>query len=286
MGAQIIDGKKISGEIRKELAVRVENFEKRFSYRPGLAVIIVGEDPASQVYVRNKIRGCAQVGIHSEGVELPADTSEEELFAVIDRFNNDRNINGILVQFPVPAHLSERRIVERIDPVKDVDGLSDLNAGKLMSGKKGLVSCTPKGVIELIKRTGTDISGKNAVVIGRSNLVGKPLSMLLLHENATVTMCHSRTQNMKEITSKADILVSAVGKPGLVKGDFVKPGAVVIDVGTSSVDGKLKGDCEFDEVAEIAGFITPVPGGVGPMTITMLLSNTIDAAYMQENAEE
>lgn len=280
MAAEIIHGKSIAEQMQAELAEKVAEFREVHGYVPGLAVILVGEDPASQVYVRNKHRACVKAGMYSEVLELAADTTEEELFAHIDRYNQDNKIHGLLVQFPVPKHLSQQRIIERISPAKDVDGLSLLNAGSLFAGGKGLVSCTPKGIIELIKRTGTQIEGKHAVVVGRSNLVGKPVAMLLLNENATVSVCHSRTKDLAKITSQADILVAAVGKPGCITGEHIKEGAIVIDVGTSRVDGKLKGDVVFEEAMQKAGYVTPVPGGVGPMTITMLLYNTLEAAEM------
>ena len=276
--AQIINGKEISANIRAGLKQRVAAFEKQHGYIPGLAVILVGDDPASHVYVNNKEKACVEIGLRSEVVRLPESTTQEELLALVREYNAREDINGLLVQFPLPGHLNEREVISAIDPKKDVDGLSAANSGALLSGLKGLVSCTPKGVIALIKSTGIDICGKNAVVIGRSNLVGKPVSVLLLNENATVTMCHSKTQNLPEICRRADILVAAIGKSEFVTGEFIKPGAVVIDVGTSRVDGKLKGDVKFDEAKEIAGYLTPVPGGVGPMTITMLLENTLDAA--------
>lgn len=285
MSATIINGKEIAEQMQVELAEKVNAFRQEYGRAPGLAVILVGEDPASQVYVRNKHRACTKVGMYSEVLKLSAETTEEELFMHIDRYNADPCINGLLVQFPVPGHLSQQRIIERILPEKDVDGLSLENAGKLFAGGKGLVSCTPKGVIELIKRTGTEIAGKRAIVVGRSNLVGKPVAMLLLNENATVTICHSRTENLAEVTSQADILVAAVGKPGCIGAEHIKPGAVVIDVGTSRVEGKLKGDVAFEEAVEKAGYLTPVPGGVGPMTITMLLYNTLEAAEMQRQAK-
>ncbi len=285
MAATIINGKEIAEQMQAELAEKVKVFHQKYGYVSGLAVILVGEDPASQVYVRNKHRACTKVGMYSEVLRLSAETTEEELFTHIDRYNADPRIHGLLVQFPVPGHLSQQRIIERIAPEKDVDGLSLENAGKLFAGGKGLVSCTPKGIIELIKRTGVAMVGKQAVVVGRSNLVGKPVAMLLLKENATVTVCHSKTENLADITSQADILVAAVGKPGCIRAEHIKPGAVVIDVGTSRVEGKLRGDVAFDEAMEKAGYITPVPGGVGPMTITMLLYNTLEAAEMQRQAE-
>ncbi len=285
MKAKIIDGKAIAEQMQAELAKKVEKFREEYGDVPGLAVILVGEDPASQIYVRNKHRACLKAGMRSEVLKLDENITEEELFGYIDKYNTNPHINGLLVQFPVPKHLSQQRIIERISPEKDVDGLSLDNAGKLFTGGKGLVSCTPKGIIELIKRSGIEISGKHAVVVGRSNLVGKPVAMLLLKENATVTICHSKTKNLAQITSQADILVVAVGKPECILADHIKPGAIVIDVGTSRVDGKLRGDVAFDEAVHKAGYITPVPGGVGPMTITMLLYNTLEAAEMQNKKQ-
>ncbi len=281
MQAKIIDGKAFARGFEADMRRRIGLFEKDYGMVPGLAVILVGDNPASQVYVRNKERACRRIGMHSEVLRLPADTSEQALFEKIDAYNANPAIHGLLVQFPVPAPLSEERIVARILPGKDVDGLTVENAGRLFSGREGLVSCTPRGVIELIKSTGQRIAGRRAVVVGRSNLVGKPVALLLLRENATVTLCHSRTENLAAVTSKADILVSAVGRPGFLTGAYIKEGAVVIDVGTSRVEGKLKGDVCFSEAVEKAAFITPVPGGVGPMTIAMLLDNTILAAQRQ-----
>lgn len=282
MAATIINGKAIAEQMQEQLALRVQTFARENGFVPGLAVILVGEDPASQVYVRNKHRACTKVGMYSEVLELSGEITEEELFAHIDRYNADPKIHGLLVQFPVPQHLSSQRIIERISPEKDVDGLSLTNAGKLFSGGRGLVSCTPKGIMKLIESTGVEVEGKRAVVVGRSNLVGKPVSMLLLNQNATVTVCHSKTKNLAQVTSEADILVAAVGQPGCIRAEHVKKGAVVIDVGTSRVEGKLVGDVAFDEVAQKAAYLTPVPGGVGPMTITMLLYNTLEAAEMQK----
>ena len=257
------------------------DFKKKYGYAPGLAVILVGEDPASKVYVNNKEKACIALGMKSEVRRLPQSTTEQELLCLIDEYNKREDIHGLLVQFPLPAHLSQKAVLERIDPNKDVDGLTVANSGALASGMPGLVSCTPRGIIELIRSTGVQIAGKQAVVVGRSNLVGKPVALLLLGENATVTICHSRTKNLKEICAGADILVAAMGKPEFLGGEYIKEGAVVIDVGTSRVDGKLKGDVKFEEAAEKAAFITPVPGGVGPMTITMLLDNTLLAAERQ-----
>lgn len=277
MAAQLLDGKTMSNELREKLALRVTALKER-GVTPGLAVILVGEDPASQIYVKNKGLGCAQVGIHSETIRLPQTATQQELEAQIDRLNADAAIHGILVQLPLPAGLDETAALARIAPEKDVDGFHILNAGKLFTGQEGVVACTPKGAMEMIRRTGISLAGKEAVVIGRSNIVGKPMAMLLLHQHATVTLCHSRTQNLTEHTRRADILVAAVGKPRFITADMVKPGAVVIDVGINRVDGKVVGDVDFDAVKEVASWITPVPGGVGRMTITMLLENTIEAA--------
>ena len=275
---KLIDGKKISSDIREELKEKIAKLQEEKGVTPGLAVILVGDDPASQVYVRNKERACKETGIYSEVLRLPADTTEEQLFSYIDGYNKNDRIHGLLVQFPVPGHLSQQRIIDRIDPSKDVDGLSYVNAGKLASGATdGLVSCTPRGILELVKRTGTQIEGKHVVIIGRSNLVGKPVAQLFLNENATVTICHSRTKDLPAVTRTADILIVAIGRPHFVKADFVKDGAIVIDVGTSRFEGKLTGDCDTDTIIEKASYITPVPGGVGPMTITMLLDNTVRA---------
>ncbi|MBO4392104.1 MAG: bifunctional methylenetetrahydrofolate dehydrogenase/methenyltetrahydrofolate cyclohydrolase FolD [Clostridia bacterium] len=275
--AEIIDGKLVAARLREE--IRSETASLKASGRaPGLAVILVGEDPASQVYVKNKEKACAEVGFYSEKYLLPENTSEDDLIALIKKLNADRNIDGILVQSPVPKHINYSNIVDTIDPSKDVDAFSPVNVGKIMLGTYSLAPCTPAGIIELINSTGTDIAGKNCVVIGRSNIVGKPMAMLLLHENGTVTVCHSKTKDLKKITSNADILVSSVGKAGFLTADMVKPGAVVIDVGMNrDENGKLTGDAVFDDVAPAASFITPVPGGVGPMTITMLLKNTLTA---------
>ena len=277
MAAQLLDGKTMSNELREKLALRVDNLKAR-GVTPGLAVILVGEDPASQIYVKNKGLGCAQVGMHSVTIRLPETTTQQELETQIDQLNGDSCIHGILVQLPLPAGLDEAAALARIAPEKDVDGFHVVNAGKLFTGQKGVVACTPKGAMEMIRRTGIDLSGKEAVVVGRSNIVGKPMAMLLLQQNATVTMCHSRTQHLAEHTRRADVLVAAVGKPRFITADMVKPGAIVIDAGINRVDGKVVGDVDFDAVKEVASWITPVPGGVGRMTITMLLENTIEAA--------
>ena len=277
--AQIIDGKAISKQVREEIATDVVAFREKYNRAPGLAVIIVGSDPASQVYVRNKKRACEEVGFYSESYELPAETTQEELVALVERLNEDDKINGILVQLPLPKHLDETEILLKIKPEKDVDAFHPYNVGKIMIGNHDFLPCTPAGVMVLLERSGVDVSGKKCVVIGRSNIVGKPMAMLLLHANGTVTICHSRTQNLKEICREADILVASIGKPEFVTADMVKDGAVVVDVGINRLeDGKLVGDVAFSEVEPKASYITPVPGGVGPMTITMLLKNTLTAA--------
>lgn len=279
MTAQIFNGKEIVKELRDRIAEETKQLTEQ-GVRPGLAVVLVGDDPASHVYVRNKAKACEQVGIYSEVHRLPASTTQDELVALIDKLNADPNIHGILVQSPPPEHIDERAVIDVISVDKDVDGFHPVNVGNLvLGGAEAFVACTPSGVIELIKRTGMDISGKHAVVIGRSHIVGKPMALLLLQENATVTICHSRTRNLAEMTSQADILVAAVGKPKFIKRGHIKPGAVVIDVGVNRLeDGKLCGDVDFDDCLEVAGHITPVPGVVGPMTITMLLRNTVESA--------
>ncbi len=271
----LIDGKSISAAIRAELKEKVAGMDKR----PGLAVILVGDDPASAVYVRNKKKACEEVGIYSEVYTLPAETSQSDLNGLIDALNDNPAINGILVQLPLPKHLNEREVTLRISPEKDVDAFHPYNVGLITEGHPRFLPCTPAGIMELIRRSGIDPAGKRAVVIGRSNIVGKPMALLLLAANATVTVCHSKTADLPAVTREADILVSAVGKAGFVTADMVKEGAVVIDVGMNrDADGKLCGDVDFPSVAPKSSFITPVPGGVGPMTITMLLSNTVKAA--------
>lgn len=278
--AIIIDGKKISQEIKDEVREEIE----REGIKAALAVIIVGDDPASQVYVRNKKNACEYCGIRSLSYELEADTTEEELLLLIDRLNNDDEVDGILVQLPLPGHINEKRIIEAIDPGKDVDGFSTRSAGALSTGADGFVSCTPAGVIELLKRSGIDITGRECVVMGRSNIVGKPMAMLMLRENATVTVVHSRTRHIEDICSRADILIVAIGKPKMITHDYVKDGAVVIDVGIHRLDPdqnggkKLCGDVDYEDVEPVASYITPVPGGVGPMTIAMLMKNVLKAA--------
>lgn len=277
--ANIIDGKTISANLREELKIKVEGLKAK-GITPGLAVILVGDDPASAVYVRNKELGCSQTGIHSVVHRIDADINRDELISLIHSLNADKSLHGILVQLPLPAHIDELAILREVEPNKDVDGLHVVSAGRLLVGEKGFKPCTPKGIIHLIKSTGAEICGKNAVVVGRSNMVGKPVSLLLMENNATVTMCHSRTADLAGICSRADILVAAIGRPETITKDFIKKGAIVIDVGTTKVDGKLKGDVHFESAIKKAGYITPVPGGVGPMTITMLLENTIEAAQI------
>ena len=281
MTAKIIDGKALAARIQDELKTRVEACTEH-GHRPGLAVVLVGEDPASQVYVRNKVRACERTGIRSDEIRMPAETTEAELLAVIDRLNHDDAADGILVQLPLPKHLSSELVIAAISPEKDVDGFHVVSAGSLLTGRTGFRPCTPYGVMKLLEEAGCDPAGKHAVVIGRSNIVGKPAALLLLAKNATVTICHSRTKNLKEVCAAADILVAAVGREGFVTGDMVKPGAVVIDVGINrGADGKLHGDVNFAEAAEKAAYITPVPGGVGPMTRAMLMLNTVEAAERQ-----
>ncbi len=276
--AQIIDGKLVSAEQRKKIAQEVKEL-KDSGYEPGLAVIIVGEDPASKVYVRNKHKACDEVGIYSEVHELPESTTQEELIALVRRLNNDDKINGILVQLPLPKHLSEDEVIAEISPEKDVDAFHTVNVGRIMLGDYDFLPCTPAGVMVLLEHYGIEVSGKECVVVGRSNIVGKPQAMLLLHANGTVTVCHSRTKDLKEVTKRADILVVAIGKADFITGDMVKEGAVVIDVGMNRrEDGKLTGDVDFATVEPKASYITPVPGGVGPMTITMLMKNTLTSA--------
>ncbi len=279
--ARIIDGKAISGEVRAEIAADTVEFKSKYGIAPGLAVIIVGSDPASMVYVRNKKKACEQVGFYSEVYELPEDTTQETLVELVERLNNDEKIHGILVQLPLPKHLNETEILLKIKPNKDVDAFHPVNVGKIMIGNYDLLPCTPAGVMVLLQRSGVEINGKKCVVIGRSNIVGKPMAMLLLHANGTVTVCHSKTQDLTAICREADILVASIGKPEFVTADMVKEGAVVVDVGINRLEsGKLVGDVNFAEAEPKASYITPVPGGVGPMTITMLLKNTLTAASL------
>lgn len=272
-----IDGKALSSKMRDEIKLEVKKIKVEKGVEPCLAVVLVGNDPASEIYVRNKIRGCEYTGIKSLSYKLDESTTEEELVLLIEKLNNDKSVHGILVQMPLPKHINEKRILSLINPKKDVDGFSVEQIGMLGLGTPDLITCTPNGVIELIKSTGVEMTGKHAVVIGRSNVVGKPLMNLLLLENCTVTVCHSKTVNLKEFTKQADILIVAIGKPKFVTADMVKDGAIVIDVGINRVDGKLCGDVDYENVSKKASFITPVPGGVGPMTITMLLKNTLKA---------
>ena len=275
--AQLLDGKIMAAELEEQLKNRVEALKEK-GLTPGLTVILVGDDPASQTYVSNKEKACARLGIHSDTLRMPAETTQEELEAEIIRANADPAIHGILVQLPLPRHLDSDRALSLILPEKDVDGFHDINAGRLSRGMDCVVACTPKGALHMLKTAGIPIAGKEAVVIGRSNIVGKPMALLLLQENATVTVCHSRTANLAEHTRRADILVAAIGKPRFVTADMVKEGAAVIDVGINRVDGKLCGDVDFEAVKEKAAYITPVPGGVGKMTIAMLMDNTVAAA--------
>ncbi|MHC1785499.1 MAG: bifunctional methylenetetrahydrofolate dehydrogenase/methenyltetrahydrofolate cyclohydrolase FolD [Christensenellales bacterium] len=278
--AIILSGKTMSEELTRQQAMRVLTLKEQ-GIQPGLAVILVGEDAASQIYVRNKGLACQAVGIYSRTLQLAADAGEAELLAAIDDLNADGRISGILVQLPLPKHLDEAKILARILPEKDVDGFHLINAGRLFTGQPLVVPCTPKGILYMLKQGGVPLAGKEAVVIGRSNIVGKPIAMLLLGEHCTVTLCHSRTANLAEHTKRADILVAAIGKPHFVTADMVKPGAAVIDVGINRVDGKVLGDVDYEAVKDLAGFITPVPGGVGKMTISMLMENTLEAACRQ-----
>lgn len=278
MSAKIIDGKALAAAVKQEAAQQVEELKAR-GITPCLAVVLVGEDPASQVYVRGKINDCAQCGIESRSVRLPETATQAELLAQVKLLAEDPAVHGILVQLPLPAQIDEKTVIDAIPLEKDVDGFSPVNVGRMQIGEPCYLPCTPAGCIRMIESTGIEISGKNAVVIGRSNIVGKPAAMLLLGKNATVTICHSKTRNLEEICASADILVAAVGRAGFVTGDMVKPGAVVIDVGINrGADGKLHGDVDFEAAAEKAAWITPVPGGVGPMTRAMLMLNTVEAA--------
>lgn len=299
MGADIIDGKAFAGVVRGKVAENVARLKADHGVTPGLAVVLVGEDPASQVYVRSKGRMTVEVGMNSYEHKLPIDVPEADLYALIDQLNNDPAVHGILVQFPVPAHLSETEIVSRIDPAKDVDGLHVMSAGLLASGQKAMVSCTPLGCLMLLRDRLGDLSGLDAVVIGRSNLVGKPMAQLLLRDSCTVTIAHSRTKDLPDVVRRADIVIAAVGRAEMVPGDWIKPGATVIDVGINRIeapergkndDGNVKtrlvGDVDFDSCAAVAGAITPVPGGVGPMTIACLLANTVTACCRANGYDE
>lgn len=276
--AKIIDGKAISAEIKQELKQRVIAFEELFGFKPGLAVIIVGTDPASRVYVNNKRKACEEIGYNSFVYELPENTSEAELLDLIHQLNVRDDVHGILAQLPLPKHIDEDKVINAISPEKDVDAFHPQNVGKIMLGAPVFLPCTPAGVMELLKRSDIEVAGKECVIVGRSNIVGKPMAMLLLQANGTVTVCHSKTKDLKEVCKRADILVVAIGKPKFITADMVKEGAVVIDVGINRVAGKLCGDVDFDNVKELASAITPVPGGCGPMTIAMLMKNTYEAA--------
>ena len=279
MAATLIDGKAIAASVRAEVKANVEQLSARTGIRPGLAVVLVGEDPASQIYVRNKEKAADEVGFLSHRINLPAETEEQELLAVVSRLNADLSVHGILVQLPLPKQIDSSKVIEAIDPGKDVDGLHPVNAGLLYTGGVGFIPCTPYGVLRMLDHEKVEIQGKHAVVVGRSNLVGKPAAMLLLSRHATVTLCHSRTEDLPSVVRSGDIVVAAAGKARMIRGSWIKPGAVVIDVGMNHDDqGKLCGDVAFDEAKEVAGAITPVPGGVGPMTIAMLLWNTYEAA--------
>ena len=281
MTARIIDGKAVAARVQAELKDRVASLSGT-GLVPGLAVVIVGDDPASRIYVNLKKKACANLGIYSEEHVLPAATTQSELLALVESLNKNPKIHGILVQLPLPDGLDEQAVLQAINPDKDVDGIHPMNIGRLLVGVPGPVACTPAGVMELIKEAGAEIKGRECVVVGRSNIVGKPQAVLLLAQHGTVTICHSRTRDLGEVCRRADILVAAVGKAGLIKGDMIKPGAVVIDVGTNRMpDGKLVGDVDFASALEVAGAITPVPGGVGPMTIAMLMKNTVQAAVCQ-----
>ena len=284
MPANIIDGKSIAQKVKNEIASRTSQLKQK-GIIPGLAVVIVGNDPASRVYVNSKKKACDEVGFYSEEYSLPETVSQSELVNLIKNLNDKSDINGILVQLPLPAHIDEQQIIHAINPLKDVDAFHPFNVGRIMIGNPDFLPCTPAGVMELIHSTGEPIEGKHCVVVGRSNIVGKPMSMLLLSKNGTVTICHSRTKNIKEICKSADILVAAVGKPCMITGDMVKEGAIVIDVGINRLEnGKLCGDVDFETVSKKASYITPVPGGVGPMTIAMLMKNTLKACELQNKA--
>ena len=281
---QIIDGKKVSSEVKANVKKLTDELKETHGITPGLAVVIVGDDPASRVYVNNKKKACEAVGFISEEYALPAETTQEELLSLVDTLNNKESINGILVQLPLPKHLDDKAVIEAISPLKDVDAFHAVNVGKIMLGEYDFLPCTPAGVMEMLHSYEIPVEGRECVVIGRSNIVGKPMGMLLLHENGTVTICHSRTKNLAEVCKRADILVAAVGIPKFVKADMVKDGAVVIDVGMDrDENGKLCGDVDFENVKDKCSYITPVPGGVGPMTIATLMKNTLKACKLQNN---
>lgn len=281
MPANILDGKAVSKKIREEIRKEVERLKDE-GIQPGLAVVLVGENPASMIYVRNKGEACRAAGMHSEEHKLPDSISETELLKLIDRLNRDPRIHGILVQLPLPAHINKDLVLKSILPDKDVDGFHEINMGRLLIGMEGLIPCTPLGIIKLLEHYNIDVAGKFAVVVGRSSIVGKPVALMLLQRNATVTICHTKTKNLEEICRMADILIAAAGRPLMITGDMIKDGAVVVDVGINRLEtGKLAGDVDFESASKRAGWITPVPGGVGPMTIAMLLYNTVKAARLQ-----
>ncbi|HEU0193462.1 MAG TPA: bifunctional methylenetetrahydrofolate dehydrogenase/methenyltetrahydrofolate cyclohydrolase FolD [Gaiellales bacterium] len=282
--ARLIDGRAVAQAVRADVARDVAAYTSASGRVPGLATVLVGEDPASQVYVRNKVAACREAGMESFHEPMPDDSTQEQVEAMVDRLNAADNVDGILVQSPLPGGLDFKRVLERIDPAKDVDGFHPLNVGRLVAGQPTLVACTPAGVMELLRRSETPLEGAEAVVVGRSDIVGKPVALLLLHQSATVTVCHSRTRDLPAVTRRADILVAAVGRPRMITGDMVKPGATVIDVGINRTDDGLVGDVDFEPAAAMAGAITPVPGGVGPMTIAMLMRNTLTAASARRPA--
>jgi methylenetetrahydrofolate dehydrogenase (NADP+)/methenyltetrahydrofolate cyclohydrolase len=284
MSAKIIDGKAIAAQVKQELAKEVKKLQAERNVTPGLAVVLVGESPASLVYVRNKQKACQELGIYSQKHELPVDISEEKLLEVVQELNEDPEIDGVLVQLPLPEHIDEQKIIRAINPAKDVDGFHPINVGQLFIGQAGFRPATPSGIIELLKRSEVEIRGKEAVIIGRSNIVGKPVALMLLQEHATVTVCHTKTRDLPQVTRRAEILVVAAGRPKMVTADMVSEGVVVIDVGVNRVDNKLVGDVDFEAVKEKAAAITPVPGGVGPMTIAMLMYNTVQAAKQRAEA--
>jgi len=286
MAARIIDGRSIAADLRHELGPRVAALAAR-GVQPGLAVVLVGDDPASQVYVRNKVRACAQTGIDSRHIALPAQVAETELLGTVERLNADRAVHGILVQLPLPRHLDSGRVLEAIAPHKDVDGFHPMNTGALLAGRPGFVPCTPAGIMVMLERCGIGLSGKRAVVVGRSNIVGKPMALLLLQRDATVTICHSKTRDLPALTREADVLVSAIGRPKTIGAPMVKPGGCVIDVGITRLsDGRLAGDVDTAAVKEVAGWITPVPGGVGPMTVAMLIASCVRAAELAAASDD
>lgn len=283
MTAKLIKGPEVAASIREEIVAELAGLKEKTGMVPGLAVILLGEDPASKAYVGNKEKTSKQLGFYSEVHRLPAETSQDELLALIDRLNKDDRINGILVQLPLPDHIEEKAVIDAIVVEKDVDGFHPINVGNLMIGEESYIPCTPHGCLKMLEYINYDLKGKNAVVVGRSNIVGKPVALLLLQQHATVTICHSRTRDLPAVCREADVLVVAVGKPEMITGEMIKPGAVVIDVGINRVDDKLVGDVHFDSAQQVASYITPVPGGVGPMTITMLMLNTLESFKRKHN---